>query len=421
MAPEATVVAVKVAGRNGAVDVSTMLQAMHWVSAYKDQFGIRVLNLSWGTDSTQDPAVDPLNHAVQRLWQQGIVVVVAAGNSGPHAGTITKPGDDPMVLTVGAYDDKGDIERPQRHASRPGPRAARRPPGWPSPTSSPPAARWSRLRSPGSRGRGRQPQGARRRRLHQGLRHLAGRRGRLRPVGPPPRAAPDLDARPGQARPDLDRQPARRRARAPTQGAGRVQLAAALTADPGPACWQVPTATGLGSLEASRGGSHVEVVCPGRRRAPRSLAARSTPPARPGTARSGPAPRGPVEVDGLEVDRLEVDRLEVDRLDVDRWRVDRRRLDRRGVDRLDAWTGSAWTGSTWTGSKWTGSTWTGSNWTGSKWTGSKWTGSKWTGSKLDQRRPRTGDVTHGDDFLTAFWGQDPQAGLIVPGETSDAE
>jgi serine protease AprX len=108
VAPEATVVAVKVAGRNGAVDVSTMLQAMHWVSAYADQYGIRVLNLSWGTDSTQDPAVDPLNHAVQRLWEQGIVVVVAAGNDGPRAGTVAKPADDPMVLSVGAYDDKGD-------------------------------------------------------------------------------------------------------------------------------------------------------------------------------------------------------------------------------------------------------------------------------------------------------------------------
>jgi serine protease AprX len=84
-----------------------MLQAMHWVSAYKDQFNIRVMNLSWGVPSTQDPKVDPLNFAVQRLWQQGIVVVVAAGNSGPKAGSITKPADDPLVLSVGAYNDKG--------------------------------------------------------------------------------------------------------------------------------------------------------------------------------------------------------------------------------------------------------------------------------------------------------------------------
>src|SRR5207249_6494784 len=49
VAPGATVVSVKTAGRSGAVDVSTVLQAMHWVSAYKDQFNIRVVNLSWGT------------------------------------------------------------------------------------------------------------------------------------------------------------------------------------------------------------------------------------------------------------------------------------------------------------------------------------------------------------------------------------
>ncbi len=110
VAPEAHVVAVKAAGRNGVVDVSTMLQAMHWVSAYRAQYGIRVLNLSWGVASTQSPSVDPVNHAVERLWAQGIVVVVAAGNSGPGAGTVTKPGDDPVVLTVGAFNDQGDAD-----------------------------------------------------------------------------------------------------------------------------------------------------------------------------------------------------------------------------------------------------------------------------------------------------------------------
>src|SRR3546814_15141613 len=87
--------------------VTTLLQGSHWVSAYQEQFNIRVMNLSWGTASTQDPAVDPLNYAVQRLWKQGITVVVAAGNSGPNAGTIMKPADDPMVLTVGGFNDNG--------------------------------------------------------------------------------------------------------------------------------------------------------------------------------------------------------------------------------------------------------------------------------------------------------------------------
>ncbi|MEO7802965.1 MAG: S8 family serine peptidase, partial [Actinomycetota bacterium] len=107
-APEATLISVKVAGANGAADVSTVLAAMHWVAAYRDQYNIRVMNLSWGTESTQSYKIDPLNYAVERLWQLGITVVVSAGNGGPNAGTINKPGDDPFVITVGGYDDKGN-------------------------------------------------------------------------------------------------------------------------------------------------------------------------------------------------------------------------------------------------------------------------------------------------------------------------
>jgi serine protease AprX len=66
-----------------------------------------VLNLSLGTDSTQDWRVDPLNYAVERAWAAGMTVVVAASNNGPAAGTITKPADDPWVVTVGATDDRG--------------------------------------------------------------------------------------------------------------------------------------------------------------------------------------------------------------------------------------------------------------------------------------------------------------------------
>src|SRR4051794_3703952 len=108
VAPNVNIIAVKAAGRNGATDVSTVLTAMTWIGAFKDTYNIRVLNLSWGVPSTQDPIIDPLNYAVERLWGMGVTVIAAAGNSGPNAGTILKPGDDPLVVTVGAYDDKGD-------------------------------------------------------------------------------------------------------------------------------------------------------------------------------------------------------------------------------------------------------------------------------------------------------------------------
>ena len=106
-APEANVVSVKVAGWDGATDVSTVIAGLQWVVANASQYGIRVVNLSFGTDSAQPAAVDVLDEAVERVWRAGIVVVVSAGNRGPLGGTVTKPGDDPYVITVGAADING--------------------------------------------------------------------------------------------------------------------------------------------------------------------------------------------------------------------------------------------------------------------------------------------------------------------------
>jgi serine protease AprX len=48
---------------------------------------------------------DPLAAAVEVLILAGVTVVVSAGNSGPGDSTITTPGSDPYVITVGALDD----------------------------------------------------------------------------------------------------------------------------------------------------------------------------------------------------------------------------------------------------------------------------------------------------------------------------
>lgn len=111
VAPEADLVSVKVASWDGATDVSTVLAALQWVVSNKDRFGIRVLNLSFGTDSRQSYLQDPLDYAVERVWAAGILVVAAAGNRGSGEGTISKPGDDPYVLTVGAANLQNTVER----------------------------------------------------------------------------------------------------------------------------------------------------------------------------------------------------------------------------------------------------------------------------------------------------------------------
>ena len=107
VAPEAKIFSVKIAGRDGSTDIFRLLAALEFVAVHKDAFGIRVLNLSLGTDSTQSYMIDPLNFAIERVWNSGIVVVVSAGNNGK----ITKPADDPLVVTVGASDDKTTLTR----------------------------------------------------------------------------------------------------------------------------------------------------------------------------------------------------------------------------------------------------------------------------------------------------------------------
>jgi serine protease AprX len=136
-------------GRNGVVDVSTILEAMHWISAYREQFGIRVLNLSWGVASTQSPSVDPINHAVQRLWSEGIVVVVAAGNSG------SAPAPSPSPATTRSCSPSAPTttratSSPTTTASRSGPRAGPTAAGLAKPDLVAPGRTVGRLRSPGS-------------------------------------------------------------------------------------------------------------------------------------------------------------------------------------------------------------------------------------------------------------------------------
>jgi serine protease AprX len=111
VAPDTELISIKVAGPDGATDVSVVLAALQWVVTNRDRLGIRVLNLAFGTDATSSYLVDPLDYAVERAWRAGILVVAAAGNRGPEGGTISKPGDDPFVLTVGAADVRGTADR----------------------------------------------------------------------------------------------------------------------------------------------------------------------------------------------------------------------------------------------------------------------------------------------------------------------
>jgi serine protease AprX len=111
VAPGANLVSVKVAGWDGSTDVSVVIAGLEWVVTHRDEYDIRVLNLSFGTDGSQDYLIDPLDYAVEQVWQSGILVIVSAGNRGPLPGTVNKPGDDPFVVTVGAMYGQDTLDR----------------------------------------------------------------------------------------------------------------------------------------------------------------------------------------------------------------------------------------------------------------------------------------------------------------------
>ncbi len=108
VAPDSRILSVKVGAANGAVDVSQVVAAIDWVVQHRNDNGmnIRVINLSYGTDSNQPYGADPLAYAVEQAVKAGIVVVAAAGNTGFGSG-LADPAYDPFVVAVGAADTMG--------------------------------------------------------------------------------------------------------------------------------------------------------------------------------------------------------------------------------------------------------------------------------------------------------------------------
>ncbi len=345
-APGAQVLSVKVAGRSGATDVSTVLAAIQWVVSFQSEYGIDVLNLSLGTDSTQPWRTDPLNYAVERAWDAGITVVVSAANLGPEPGTVTKPADDPLVITVGSVDDRGtpgvDDDRLPDYSSR-GPTAD----GLAKPDVVAPGSHLTSLRAPGSRIEEEFPDGAGGAyRKGSGTSFAAGVvSGAVaalleeRPLLTPDQVKAVLMA---TARPVASDDPL-------AVGAGLIDLPAALQEPVGTVGQTAERSSGQGSLDASRG----------------TLGLRLDDPL--GTVLTG-----------------------------------------RQTAQLALWdpvgfTGLAWTGSTWYTTAhatlgWNTAWFEGGEWTGHNWTGHNWTGSTWYGSpdgSTTYGRPTDGSASFG--------------------------
>jgi serine protease AprX len=341
IAPDARIVSVKVGVADGGVDVSQVIAAVNWVVEHRQDNGlnIRVLNISYGTNSTQPYEVDPLAFAVEQAWKNGIFVVAATGNSGyvSRHGTLTSPAYDPKIFAVGASDSMGtatlDDDTVPAFSST-GSRDR-------SPDVVAPGTHIVALRVPGSyvdqcyastgfvsdryfRGSGTSAAAA----------VMSGE------------AALVIQQRPSITPNQLKKlfvSTAQRMASLSNryQGAGVVDLRETLTARTlnSPARWKtIDWSTGTGSLEKARGSDHL--------------------------TRDGVVLTGEQDIFGHSFNAVEIATLAA-----------------AGSSWSDGiWNGSSWSGSSWSGSSWSGSTWSGSSWSGSSWSSSSWSDSTWNGS-----------------------------------------
>jgi subtilisin family serine protease len=104
-APDSAIIPVQVLDEEGRGSYSQVIAGIQWVVDHKDEYNIRIMNLSLSAPVRSHYWDDPLNQAVMRAWEAGIVVVVAAGNNGPGPMSIGVPGNVPYVITVGALTD----------------------------------------------------------------------------------------------------------------------------------------------------------------------------------------------------------------------------------------------------------------------------------------------------------------------------
>jgi serine protease AprX len=354
-APGANLVAVKVAGASGVTDLATVIAGINWVVNHRDQYKIKVLNLSLGAIPTSSTVLNPLDQAVETAWQAGITVVASAGNSGPGNGTIVSPGDDPLAITVGAIDDNGSTDPTAATATTFSSVGPTNIDGLFKPDLATSGRSVVSLRVPGST---------------IDVANPTAQVGTANFVG----SGTSFSAAIVSGAAALVIQGA-----APLPGPGKLttknatpdQVKAQLlgTAAAGPV--GNPTVDGHGDLNA-----YAAVMQPG-------LRLTQTVPSVATNVGDDVDLASTWAMSSWNLSRWAGSTWTGSLWDGSRW--DGSRWDGMTWDGT-SWNGTAWDGSSWNGSRWDGSTWNGSRWDGTAWDGSLWDGSRWDGSTWNGSR-----------------------------------
>lgn len=106
IAPACHFITLKVLDKKGNGKTASVVEGIRWLVEHREEYCIRIVNISVGmvlTARSQEQI--KLLKSVDYAWDNGIVVVAAAGNNGPARGSVTIPGISRKIITVGCFDD----------------------------------------------------------------------------------------------------------------------------------------------------------------------------------------------------------------------------------------------------------------------------------------------------------------------------
>jgi serine protease AprX len=109
LAHQAKLVLVKVS-EGGRITEENIARGIRWVTANRERYDIRVLNISLGGDEDVPCSKSIIDQAAEEAISEGIVVVAAAGNSGAEGRHSIPPANSPSVITVGGYSDNNQLD-----------------------------------------------------------------------------------------------------------------------------------------------------------------------------------------------------------------------------------------------------------------------------------------------------------------------
>jgi serine protease AprX len=387
VAPETCLLNIKVGAYDGATDVSQVIAAIDWAVTNKSTYNIRVLNLSYGTSSTQKVSDDPLAWAAEVAWRNGIVVVAAAGNDG-NKSALTNPANNSAILAVSAADTATDTVALFANGS-----------GKRLPDLSAPGTRIRGLRVPGSLADQQHPAAT------PGDRYLRGSGTSQATAVVSGAVALLIQAYP-DATPDEIKAALRTTAeKLASKAGGKGLLDIAAAADEFAAGVNKAKAKVIGAAAALATAKTAEqaAIASGdakkRDRAQKDVvsaqaaltkatdddnaakAAATTAAAADLTKQAGTRGRGSLEgsrggsyisTDGKKAVSGELDALG-GAWSPATWAP--------ASANGKAWNGRSWTGRSWTGGTWTGRSWTGRSWNGRSWVGRSWVGRSWSGTQ----------------------------------------